>query len=164
MTTRTNCPGCGVAVGLPHINGCNAERCSICDGKRINCDCEGHDPTASAWIPPDELLCEGCGTTQPFAEAIAGGWVIWFTDGEFDINEGVCARCQEPPSPSPDVTEVPMMTAEEQRDFFAMELEEYRDVRWSHQPIEEPVYDYIRELVEAEQRASDRVNWQQEGF
>ncbi|MEZ5949077.1 MAG: hypothetical protein R3C12_07660 [Planctomycetaceae bacterium] len=49
MTTRTTCPDCGVAVGQPHKDECDVERCSICGGQRVKCDCEGHDQSSSAW-------------------------------------------------------------------------------------------------------------------
>jgi hypothetical protein len=43
------CPDCGTAVGYPHKNECDIERCSECFGQRIQCRCEGHAPLTSAW-------------------------------------------------------------------------------------------------------------------
>lgn len=49
MKNLRDCNTCGANPGKAHWEGCSVERCSVCGGQRIACDCDGHDPAFSRW-------------------------------------------------------------------------------------------------------------------
>lgn len=43
------CHDCKAIAGMRHQPGCDVERCSVCGGQRIQCNCRQHDPGFARW-------------------------------------------------------------------------------------------------------------------
>ena len=43
------CPECKAKAGQIHSDGCDIERCSVCGGQLLTCNCAGHDKQFARW-------------------------------------------------------------------------------------------------------------------
>lgn len=66
MSHRTdphNCHDCGAKPGEIHGMNCDVERCSVCGGQRLQCECEEHDKLFARWTGfwPGDLEAQALG-------------------------------------------------------------------------------------------------------
>lgn len=84
------CPDCAVLPGFPHKDGCDVERCTVCHGQRLQCECEGHDKHDGRWTGMWPRV-EACRDLEWYAKLVPGrGWVPCSREeagGDADANE-----------------------------------------------------------------------------
>jgi hypothetical protein len=73
MNIKEKCPDCGTGIGMPHQNGCDIERCSVCGNQRITCECDGHAPLRSVWTGEWPT---GNSVDEPFEQTAKVGFVF----------------------------------------------------------------------------------------
>ncbi len=87
-TKLKNCYDCDAKPGQAHKEGCGVERCSVCGGQHLQCDCEGHDPLFSRWtgLWPGEAEAEILGID--LNELYIQGFYKYFFIKPKEIQEG----------------------------------------------------------------------------
>jgi hypothetical protein len=63
MTNLRYCPDCGARPGQVPMLNCDMERCSVCAGQRLQCQCPGHDRAFARWLgqSPAEVFSAAMG-------------------------------------------------------------------------------------------------------
>jgi hypothetical protein len=86
---KENCYDCGVAPGRRHLDGCDIERCTDCEGQRLSCGCPDHGDyqkeihTGVAW-ERTRLIAE---ENNLFSKWDKGQWVKCDKDDEGAVHD-----------------------------------------------------------------------------
>ena len=91
--TLKNCPDCGVAPGQPHCTeACDVQRCTVCGGQYLSCECPGHDPVFARWTGLWPGSAEAAALEVDLNQFYQKGWhTIFFTKPV-----EACAACKKP--------------------------------------------------------------------
>lgn len=76
------CPDCGVVPSVPHVDGCDVARCTVCGWQRISCDhAESDEGWGAIWTgrwPGDIEVEEGLAPDlNALAERANLGELVW---------------------------------------------------------------------------------------
>jgi len=64
---RKRCPDCDAIEGSLHLAGCDMERCGLCGGQYISCDCRARRTADTPRVPYIDwpVVCARCGALWP---------------------------------------------------------------------------------------------------
>lgn len=92
-----SCGDCGCYEGELHEDYCDQERCPICKGQLLSCDCDKSKITDEMREPYFETVfcCARCGKTMPSMIMVSDGMWKFICGATYSLTCVLCSDCMK---------------------------------------------------------------------